>query len=107
MAPFCTEVPPSLVEAWSNELPQLLRGHSAQEPEAGELSRRLVVLSGKWETYDAHERAVLAGAFGYFLTLDDDTHDESAGGLVDDAVVVQAAEKALTGYEGDSVDALS
>jgi len=94
--PLCQEVPPSLVEAWSIDLPQHLQGHQAHEHAVGELSDRLVALTRDWAAYDVHQRAVLAGAVGYFLALDDETHDESAEGLVDDAVVVAAAEKALT-----------
>lgn len=94
--PFCQEVPPSLVEAWSIDLPQHLQGHRAHEHTVGELSDRLVALSGDWAAYDTHQRAVLAGAVGYFLALDDETHDESAEGLGDDAVVVAAAEEALS-----------
>ena len=94
--PLCHEVPPSLVEAWSIDLPQHLQGHQAHEHAVGELSDRLVALTRDWAAYDLHQRAVLAGAVGYFLALDDETHDESAEGLVDDAVVVAAAEKALT-----------
>lgn len=93
--PFCEDVPPALVEAWSIELPQHLRGHADHAPSAADLSARLVALSGRWETYDVHQRAVLAGAVGYFLALDDVRPDDDAGGLVDDQAVVAAAEESL------------
>ncbi|MCR6648534.1 MAG: DUF262 domain-containing HNH endonuclease family protein [Cellulomonas sp.] len=93
--PFCKDVPPSLVEAWSVELPQHLSGHADHAPAAADLSARLVALSSGWETYDVHQRAVLAGAVGYFLALDDVHPDDGAGGLVDDQAVVAAAETVL------------
>ncbi len=94
--PFCREVPSPLVEAWSDDLPQHLQGHAAQGPRAAELAQRLINLSGRWETYDTHQRAVLAGAVGYFQAFDDETPDKTPNGLDDDAVVVEAAEAALS-----------
>lgn len=90
----CTEVPPAMVEAWSDELPLHLSGHP-HESKAAELAKRLVDLSSRWEAYDARQRAVIAGAVGYFLELEDAIRDESDSGLDDDAVVVQAAEASL------------
>ncbi len=51
VAPYCKDVPPALVEAWSSELPQHLNGHSAHASAAAGLADRLVDLSRRWETY--------------------------------------------------------
>ncbi len=93
--PFCEDVPPALVEAWSVELPQHLSGHAGHASAVADLSARLVALSSRWEKYDVQQRAVLAGAVGYFLALDDVHPDSGAGGLVDDQAVVAAAEESL------------
>lgn len=98
----CREVPPAMVEAWSDQLPLHLSGH-AQESKAAELAQRLVDLSGQWEAYDARERAVIAGAVGYFLSLEDDIHDESERGLDDDEVVVRAAEASLLSASSQAI----
>ena len=95
VARHCQEVPPALVEAWSADLPRHLDGHEAHGPAARALAGRLAELSRRWDTYDVHQRAVVAGAVGYFLTVEDEVHDEATEGLSDDALVVGAAERAL------------
>lgn len=95
--PYCREVPASLVQAWSIDLPQHLRGHVVHGAKALQLAERLVTLTSRWKDLNSHERMVLAGAVGYFLAIDDHLHDESDRGLVDDTQVVDAAEHALTG----------
>lgn len=97
--PYCTEVPPAMVEAWSEELPLHWHGHS-HETKATELANRLVGLSSRWETYGARERAVIAGAVGYLLSLEEDIHDQSDNGLEGHEVVVEAAEASLVTIGG-------
>lgn len=99
VVPYCREVPASLVQAWSTDLPQHLRGHAVHGPKARELAERLGQLTSRWEHLNARERMVLAGAVGYFLAVDDHEHDESDQGLADDTEVVAAAEHALAGVE--------
>ena len=94
--PYCVEVPASVVETWSTDLAQHLRGHLEQAPKARVLAERLQALSVRWENLDSHERSVLAGAVGYFLAPDDFAHDELTGGLDDDERVVAAAEQVLS-----------
>jgi len=93
---YCIEVPASVVETWSTDLTQHLRGHLEHAPKALLLAQRLQTLSARWEDLDSHERTILAGAVAYFLATSDYAPDEGSGGLDDDEQVVAAAEQVLT-----------
>ena len=92
---YCVEVPASVVETWSTDLTQHLRGHLEHAPKALLLAQRLQMLSARWEYLNSRERTVLAGAVAYFLATDDYAPDEASDGLDDDEQVVAAAEQAL------------
>jgi len=93
---YCIDVPASVVETWSTDLTQHLRGHLEHAPKALLLAQRLQTLSARWEDLDSHERTILAGAVAYFLATSDYAPDEGSGGLDDDEQVVAAAEQVLT-----------
>lgn len=91
---FCEEASPEELLSLAEQLP----GHLADSDDAANasgLAKRLAALLESWEDLDGAERTVLAAAVGYFLEIEDESPDGSVGGLVDDEVVVRAAEVAL------------
>ncbi len=48
-----------------------------------------------WDDLDGSARMVVTAAVGYFLESDDEVHDSTDLGLVDDEDVIRAAEIAL------------
>lgn len=95
VAQHCAEVPATVAQGWTSELPAHVHDHAHAGPRAAALAERLVTLVQGWEHYDAQQRSVLAGAVGYFLVTADAIHDEAVEGLVDDENVVAAAETVL------------
>lgn len=95
--PMCVEVSPVEVLVWADDVGSHLQHHAEVGPEAAELAVRLKRLVDRWDSIDAHQRPVLAGAVKYFLQVEDHAHDEGADGLTDDRRVVEAAEWVLTG----------
>ena len=91
---FCVETSPEAVLDLAAQLP----GHQAGAGDAtaaAKLTYRLQVLLESWDGLDGSARTVVAAAVGYFLESDDDVHDSTELGLVDDEAVVNAAEIAL------------
>ncbi len=95
--PMCVEVSPVEVQVWADDVGSHLQHHVEAGPEAAALAARLMRLVERWDSFDAHQRPVLAAAVKYFLQVEDHAHDEGADGLADDRRVVEAAERVLTG----------
>lgn len=91
---FCVETSPEEVLDLAEQLP----GHQAKAGDvtaAAKLSSRLQVLLEGWDDLDGSARTVVVAAVGYFLESDDEAHDSTELGLVDDEAIVSAAEIAL------------
>lgn len=92
---FCVESSPEEVLDLAAQLP----GHQDEAGDAtaaAKLTTRLQVLLQNWDDLDGSARMVVAAAVGYFLESDDEMHDSTGMGLVDDEAVVLAAEIALS-----------
>lgn len=94
VSPFCVESSPEELLGLSAQLP----GHQSESSNAtaaGNLADRLKALLDDWDDLDGSARMVVTAAVGYFLESDDEVHDSTDLGLVDDEDVIRAAEIAL------------
>jgi hypothetical protein len=94
VSPYVTEVKQYDLDKIRRQLDEHL-GTTAMAGEAMLLADRLHALLDRKDEFEGEQCSVLQAAVLYFLEVEDNWNDMTAGGLSDDTRVVRAAELAL------------